>query len=345
MNFFQISENLYKTAIAGGIPEADMHTVAAWPDDKITLLFAAADQTRRHFFNNDVDPCTLMNIKSGGCGEDCAFCTQSTHNKADINTQELADPQSIARQCASAWAKNLPFCVVSSGRRINAAEFQTICKALADCGNGGEKHASLGILNDGEFKTLCEAGVACYNHNLETSRSFFPNIVTTHTYNDRLETARRAKAAGLKLCCGGIFGMGETWEHRIELCLELRDLGADTVPINFLNAVSGTRVAPLKETPLELLKIVSLFRLAMPRSTIKVCGGREQNLGPLQPLIFLAGANGYITGGYLTTPGAGIDADDKMINALNLRRPQMPTHANIANTVNNSTNNIKEKLA
>jgi len=319
-NHFQISENLYNNAITGGINAADMRTVADWPLDKITLLFAAADQARRYYFGGVVDPCTLMNIKSGGCGEDCAFCSQSAHNKADIKIQNLSDPQEIIRKCKEAWSKNLPFCVVSSGRRLSAAELQTVCKALSDCGDGGEKHASLGILDDREFQALRGAGVVCYNHNLETSRSFFDQIVTTHRYDDRLATVKRAKAAGLKVCCGGIFGVGETWEHRIELCSDLRALGPDTVPVNFLNAIPGIRLASPKDPPLELLKIVSLFRLAIPGAVIKVCGGREKNLGELQPLIFHAGANGYITDGYLTTPGAGLDADDRMVGALGLER-------------------------
>jgi len=320
MNYFHKSESLYNQALAGGISADEMRIIADWPLDKITLLFAAADQVRRRYFEDRVDPCTLMNIKSGGCSEDCAFCSQSAHNRADVRVQSLSDPQEIISRCREAWSKNLPFCVVSSGRRVSRDEFQAICKALSDCGNDGEKHASLGILDEDEFKTLRDAGVVCYNHNLETSRSFFGEIVTTHTYDDRVNTVRRAKAAGLRVCCGGIFSIGESWEHRIELCLELRELGSDTVPINFLDAVPGTRVEPLKEPPLELLKIVSLFRLSMPKSAIKVCGGREKNLGQLQPLIFHAGANGYITGGYLTTAGAGLESDDRMIEALGFER-------------------------
>jgi biotin synthase len=320
MSYFSLSENLYGSAVAGGISEEEMLAAAYWPLDAVTLLFAAADMTRGRFFGGMVDPCALMNVKSGGCSEDCAFCAQSSHNSADVAAQGLSPPADIIRRCKEAWAKNLPFCVVSSGKRLDKKEFQSLCKALSECGGGGEKHASLGILGEDDFKALRDAGVVCYNHNLETSRSFFDKIVTTHTYDERVDTVKRAKAAGLKVCCGGIFGMGETWEHRIELCLELRDLGVDTVPINFLNAVPGTRAEPLNEPPLELLKIISLFRLAMPRSTIKVCGGREKNLGPLQSLIFYAGANGYITGGYLTTLGAGIDADDKMIEMLGFKR-------------------------
>jgi biotin synthase len=320
MNFFRLSEKFYDSAVTGGISEDEMLAVATWPHDAIMSLFAAADMARSHFFNDKVAPCTLMNIKSGGCNEDCVFCTQSSHNSADVSIQGLSSSADIIRQCKEAWSKNLPFCVVSSGRRLDKKEFQSLCKALSKCGDGGEKHASLGILGDDDFKALRDVGVVCYNHNLETSRTFFDKIVTTHTYGERVDTVRRAKAAGLKVCCGGIFGMGETWGHRIELCLELRGLGVDTVPVNFLNAVPGTRVEPLNEPPLELLKIISLFRLAMPQSTIKVCGGREKNLGLLQSLIFYAGANGYITGGYLTTPGAGVDADDRMIEMLGFKR-------------------------
>jgi len=328
MSYFQKSENLYNSAVSNdgaGISESEMREVATWPLDQATLLFAAADQARRRFFGDAVDACTLMSVKSGGCSEDCAFCSQSAHNRADIATHGLSDSDEIVSRCRDAWAKGLPFCVVSSGRRLDAAEFQTLCKALSDCGNDGEKHASLGILDDDEFAALREVGVVCYNHNLETGRNHFGKIVTTHDYDDRVATVRKAKAAGLRVCCGGIFGVGESWEDRIALCLELRGLRVDTVPINFLNAIAGTRVEPPKESPLEFLKIVSLYRLAMPKATIKVCGGREKNLGVLQPLIFLAGANGYITDGYLTTSGAGINADDGMIGALGLsRRGQHP---------------------
>jgi biotin synthase len=185
-----------------------------------------------------------------------------------------------------------------------------------------EKHASLGILDADDFTLLKNAGVVCYNHNLETSRSYFNRIVTTHTYDERVATVKLAKASGMRVCCGGIFGLGESWEQRKEFCIELAALDVDTIPINFLNALPGTRVSPPKESPLEFLKIISLFRLALPDKTIKVCGGREKNLGDLQCMIFSAGANGYVAGGYLTTPGVGIEHDDAMIAAMGLSRPR-----------------------
>jgi biotin synthase len=171
-----------------------------------------------------------------------------------------------------------------------------------------------------EFGLLKDGGVVCYNHNLETSRSFFKNVCTTHAYDDRIATVKRAKKAGIHVCCGGIFGLGESWKDRRSLCLELMALDVDTVPINFFNPISGTRASPPTERPLEFLKIVSMFRLALPDKTIKVCGGREFHLGNLQPLIFFSGANGYVSGGYLTTKGDGIEADDRMIEMLGLKK-------------------------
>jgi biotin synthase len=316
MTPFQKAQHLYNKAIKKSINEEDLDAIIAWPEKEITLLFACADLVRRRFFHNIVDPCALMNIKSGGCSEDCAFCAQSSHNKAQVEVKALADPEEIIKNCKAAFEKNLTFCVVSSGRKLSSDEIKEVAAALKKC--KGELHASLGILSEEEFRLLKDSGVCCYNHNLETSRRYYPSIVSTHSYDDRNKTVKAAKKAGLSVCCGGIFGMGETWEDRKAFCLELKALDIDTIPINFLNAIPGTRLTPPKESPLELLKIVSLFRLAHPERTIKVCGGREANLGKMQPLIFCAGANGYISGDYLTTKGDSVESDDEMIRVLGL---------------------------
>lgn len=316
MTPFEKTQHLYNKALKKSINEDDLDTIIAWPEKEITLLFACADLVRRVFFKNAVDPCALMNIKSGGCSEDCAFCAQSSHNKAKVDVKTLAGTDKIIKNCKAAYEKNLTFCVVSSGRRLSHDEVQKVADALRKC--KGELHASLGILTEEEFRLLKDAGVTCYNHNLETSRRFYSKIVTTHDYEDRIKTVKAAKKAGLSVCCGGIFGMGETWKDRKALCLEIKTLDVDTIPINFLNAVPGTRVKPPKESPLEFLKIVSMFRLAHPDKTIKVCGGREVNLGKMQPLIFCAGANGYISGDYLTTKGDSVESDDEMIKLLGL---------------------------
>lgn len=318
MDYFQIASILYNKAIQGGIDISDMNTIISWPLDKISILFAAADQARAFFHKNQVNPCTLMNIKSGGCSEDCAFCAQSCHNETTVEVKDLSRPEEIEARYEDAYKHNVPLCVVSSGRKLSREEITTVADTLSRC--KGEKHASLGILDKEEFDMLRKAGVVCYNHNLESSRSFFSSIVKTHTWEDRVSTVKAAKSAGLHVCCGGIFGMGETWEHRKEFCLELKALDVDTVPLNFLNPVKGTRVNTPIESPLEFLKIVSFFRLSLPKKVIKVCGGREYHLGPLQNLIFFAGANGYVSGGYLTTSGAGIDFDNNMINSLGLEK-------------------------
>jgi biotin synthase len=162
--------------------------------------------------------------------------------------------------------------------------------------------------------------VVCYNHNLETSRDFFGHVCTTHSYDDRIATVKHAKAAGLHVCCGGIFGMGESWRDPKELCLELHRLGVDTIPLNFFNPVAGTKLPSPKESALEFLKVVAMFRLAHPDKTIKVCGGREYHLGKIQSLMFYAGANGYVSGDYLTTRGDPVDADETMLQLLGLKK-------------------------
>jgi biotin synthase len=315
---FEKAQQLYNKALEKSINASDLDTIIAWPEKEITLLFACADLVRRHFYHNIVDPCALMNIKSGNCSEDCAFCAQSSHNHSKVDVKSLAKPEEIIKNCKAAFEKNLTFCVVSSGKRLGGEELEKVAGALRKC--RGELHASLGILNEDEFRLLKDAGISCYNHNLETSRNFYSKIVTTHKYDDRINTVKAAKKAGLKVCCGGIFGMGETWDDRKALCLELKALDVDTIPINFLNSVPGTRVKPPAESPLEFLKIVSMFRLAHPNKTIKVCGGREKNLGKMQALIFCAGANGYISGDYLTTKGDSVESDDEMIEMLGLKK-------------------------
>jgi biotin synthase len=318
MHSFEKAYQLSENSINNKISHQDIDTIISWPLEDIQILFAAADRVRRHFFSNVVTPCTLMNVKSGACSEDCAFCSQSARHATGVAVTPFASADEIRQRAATAGRSGLPFCVVSSGRRISRGDVGKIAEALAPC--TCEKHVSLGILDDKDFVLLRRAGVVCYNHNIETSRSFFQSLVTTHSYDDRVATVRKAKAAGLRVCCGGIFGLGETWGQRKEMCLELRALDVDTVPINFLNAIPGTRVKPPHESPLEFLKIISLFRLVLPAKTIKVCGGREVNLRGLQNLMFYAGANGYITGGYLTTPGAGVQCDDAMIETLGLTR-------------------------
>jgi biotin synthase len=318
MTIFTEAQRLYDAACDSAITNEDLDTIIRWPAADLPVLFAAADMVRRKFFSQTVDPCALLNIKAGGCSEDCAFCSQSAHNSAAVTKRDLASPQEIIEANKRAVEKNLTFCVVSSGKRLDKQELASVVSALSQC--KGELHASLGILAEEDFIALRDAGVVCYNHNLETSRDYYPKIVSTHDYQDRVDTVRAAKKAGLSVCCGGIFGMGESWADRKSMCMELRTLQVDTIPINFLNAIPGTRLSAPTESPMDFLRIVAMFRFAHPDKVIKVCGGREVNLGKLQPLIFMAGANGYISGDYLTTKGDTVESDDAMITALGLKK-------------------------
>ena len=315
-SLFEKADRLFQSSIKGNILPADMAEIAEWPRDGLLVLFSCADQVRSRFFGRTVEPCGIMNVKSGGCTEDCAFCAQSARHATGVDVTQLSRAAEIAACYRAAREHGLDFCLVSSGRRLSPREIEMVVDAVRQC--GGPVHASLGMLAFDELRRLKEAGVACYNHNLESSRAFFPRLCTTHAWDDRIATVRSARRAGLEICCGGVFGLGESWQDRISLCQELRTLDVHCIPINFLNAIPGTKARPSGETPLELLKIVALFRLSHSKAVIKVAGGREASLGALQPLIFFAGANSYISGGYLTTGGAGVPQDDAMIAALGL---------------------------
>jgi biotin synthase len=227
--------------------------------------------------------------------------------------------------CARSAEQNGARCygIITSGTGIQpGAELEKICRAVRriKAETGIDPSCSLGILDLKTALLLKEAGMVTYHHNLETSRSFFPSICTTHDYEDDVETIRAVKQAGLKVCCGGIFGLGEGFGHRVEMAETLRELDVDTVPINFLNPVEGTRLADADFlTPMECLKIIAVYRFMLPSRNLTVCGGREKNLRELQSWIFLAGASGMMTGNYLTTPGRAPEQDRQMLTDLGMK--------------------------
>lgn len=310
------AEEFRRKAEEGRFGRSDLEVVASWPLEGISALLAAADAVRRRFKGNTVAACSILNIRCGGCEQDCAFCAQSAHNRAAVEVRPLAAAAEIVGRHRVAFSRGLDFGVVSSGGALAEKEVEVVCEAART--GPGPLHASLGMLSEGALRRLREAGVTMYHHNLETGRSFFPKICTTHSYEDRVATVRRAKEVGFRVCCGGIFGLGESWGDRWDLCETLRELDVDSIPINFLVPVEGTRVRAPQESALEFLKIVAMFRLAHPSKDIKVCGGRQHHLRGLQPLMFFAGANGYISGDYLTTRGGTFDEDDRMIADLGL---------------------------
>lgn len=292
--------------------------------EDIYSLLNAAYKIRQKFRGKNVKLCAITNARSGGCSEDCAFCAQSSWHKARINSYPLLEPKEIYRRAKRAKEIGAGyFCIVTSGRRIRSKEdFLKICKVISKIRNklGIHIDASLGELTIDEARALKNSGLLRYNHNLETARSLYPKVCSTHTYSDRLRTIENVKKVRLELCCGGIFGMGESWSQRLELAFALKELNPECVPINFLNPISGTRLEKRRAlVPLEFLKIISIFRFIFPKREIKICGGRQTNLRSLQPFLFLAGADSIIIGDYLTTSGNPPQYDLQMIRDLGLK--------------------------
>lgn len=290
--------------------------------DLLYDLFYWANKIRIHYVGQTVKFCSIVTGKVGACSEDCSYCAQSKLYKTHVTPAKMsvAEMDLAATEAAASGASS--FGVVNSGRGPTDSEldwleplFQKTAKEskIRPC-------ATLGELTPSQAKRLKQMGVLRINHNLETSRRFFDNVVSTHCYDDRLRTIRVAKAAGLSICSGGIFGMGETWEDRLDLAFELRDLGADVVPVNFLNAIQGTPLynstTPME--PMEALKIIALYRFILPNREIKIAGGRETILRDMQSWIFFAGGSSFLIGNYLTTFGRSPQEDHQMLKDLGL---------------------------
>lgn len=310
--------------ICGGSINADeTEALAKLSDSHAFSLFVAASRVKEHFVGNDVRLCSIINAKSGRCAENCSFCAQSAHHRTDAPIYPLVDEERILA-CAREAEKNGSTCygIITSGTGIaKGEELERICSAVRriTATTGISPSCSLGIIDWETAQALTDAGVVTYHHNLETARSFFPNVCSTHDYEEDVTTVRVAKDAGMKVCCGGIFGLGENAAQRVELALTLRELDVDSVPLNFLNPIEGTRLADANFiTPMECLKTIAIFRLILPTKKIAICGGREKNLRDLQSWMFFAGANGTMIGNYLTTTGRDPEQDWQMLRDLEL---------------------------
>ncbi len=286
-------------------------------------LFSYANSIREFFRGNFIDLCSIINAKSGACPEDCSYCAQSTHYNTKVDVYPLISEYKIidkAKEAKENGARR--FCIVTSGRRIeNNKEIKTIAEYVSKIKDLGLLPcATLGMVGVEELSLLKEAGLNRYHHNLETSEAFFPEICTTHTYREKVKTVKKAKEIGLSVCSGGIFGMGEGWEERIEMAFSLRDLAVDSIPINFLNPITGTPLEGIGYlNPIEALKIISIYRFILPDKEIRICGGRNVAIRTLQPFIFLSGADGLLIGDYLTTQGRNPGDDLKILEDLGLR--------------------------
>lgn len=269
-----------------------------------------------------VDLCSIVNARSGSCSEDCAFCSQSAHHDTGVATYPMMSTQEILRHAEAAeQAGAHHFCIVTAGKALSDRDFETVLEAvrLIKEKTRLERCASLGLMTPERAQALRKAGLSRFNHNLETARSHFPAIVSTHSFDDRVTTVKALKEAGIEACTGGILNVGETDRQRVELAFELKALAPESVPINFLNPRPGTRLANVKPMdPWEAVKWLAIFRLVLPDTIIRLAGGRVESLGLMQECGFSAGVNGLLIGNYLTTVGPRPEEDLALLRRLEL---------------------------
>jgi len=292
------------------------------PDNEIMGILNGADLIRDHYLGREIHLCTICNGKSGRCSEDCRFCSQSAFYKTDAPIYPIMGKDELVN--GGVHASGTPinrYSIVTTGKGLPHMEVKAVAEAMAMLdGSKIGRCASLGILEEEDLMTLKKAGVNRYHHNLESSKGYFKEVCTTHTYEQRVGTILSAKRLGMEVCAGGIFGIGETDDHILELALDLREMDVDSIPVNFLIPIKGTPFESIHNlTPMRCLKIIALFRYVLPNKEIIICGGREQNLGELHPMIFYAGASAIMTGNYLTREGRTLEKDLEMINSLGFK--------------------------
>ena len=292
--------------------------------EELDYLFIGTDRIRDKFKGEDVKICSIVNAKSGRCVEDCSFCAQSSSFQTDAPETELISVEEMvaAAKEAEAFGAN-EFSIVASGTKMDdRKELDKVIAAVRriKAETKLETCCSLGLMELDDLKELKAAGLDRCHHNLETAASFFNKIVTTHTYEDEVKAVQNAKEAGLQVCVGGIFGMGETFAQRVELAFSIRELGTQSLPINFLKPIDGTGLDHLETIEYyDALKTIALLRLVLPKIDLFVCGGREEVMTDKQEQLFAAGANGILGGNYLTTKGQDPKRDIEMIRSLGLR--------------------------
>lgn len=320
--YAQIDE-ITQRVLSGGEMTADE---GVWmmnlEDDYVPWLMAGADRLRKTYRGNEIEVCAISNVRSGNCSEDCSFCSQSGHHKTAAPVYNYIAEDTLLEQAekARAWGAS-DIGIVSKGWGVRSDKERNQLKSylgtLKDKSDIG-RCASLGVLDKDTAVMLKESGLENYHHNLECAESFFDEVCTTHTYQENIETIKNAAEAGLRVCAGGILGMGESVEQRIELADTLRKIGVESVPMNFLNPAEGTPFGD-RETlkPWEILRAIATYRYMLPRAEIRIAGGRGF-LGDMQSMIFMAGASGVMIGDYLTTTGRSVNDDLNMIDALRL---------------------------
>lgn len=314
-----------ETILSGGyITAQEARSLAKAQGSDLFLLCAYANKIRETFTGNAVDLCSVINAKSGKCSEDCAFCSQSSYHHTNITCHPMLNEEAIVEQAIAreqAGAKHCDIATSGLGYTGEENDFQTILRAFRKMREQTDLQlcACLGTLTEKAAKALKDCGVERYNHNLESAPSFYDNIVTTHGYEERIQTIRFAKQADMEVCSGMIIGLGETMAQRIEHAYLLKELEVDAVPVNVLSPIPGTRMEHQKPLePLEALKSFAILRFILPDKNIRYAGGRENNLKSLQPLGFVSGLNGMLIGNYLTTDGQSVSKDKEMLDVLHL---------------------------
>ncbi len=305
------------------LSESEALEMARIEDGSVMSLLAGADFLRQFHFGKSVHLCTILNAKSGKCTEDCFFCSQSVYAKTDAPIYGLKSEAEVLDGAAQAEKGGINrYSVVTSGKGLGRREVGVLSsyfEKLKQAPHKTQYCASLGVLGEAEMNALWEAGITRYHHNLEASRSYYPEMCTTHSYDERVETILAAKRAGMSVCAGGIFGIGESDEQVVEMALHLRELDVDSIPVNFLMPIEGTRLATMNLpiiSPLRCLKVIALFRYICPDKHVLVCGGRMANMKDLHSMVFYAGASGIMTGNYLTEEGRTLEQDRQMIADL-----------------------------
>jgi len=304
-----------------GLDEAQALECLQLPDDRLDDLLQLAHEVRMRWCGPEVEVEGIVSVKTGGCPEDCHFCSQSGLFSSPVRSAWLDIPSLVqaARETAATGATE--FCIVAAVRGPDARLMKQMREGVAAISAAVDIQvaASLGMLTQEQVDDLADMGIHRYNHNLETARSNFPNVVTTHTWEERWETLAMVRDAGMEVCCGGIVGMGETLEQRAEFAAQLAELEPDEVPLNFLNPRPGTPFGDLPVMPAaEALKTVATFRLALPRTILRYAGGREITLGDLAEKGVVGGINAVIVGNYLTTLGRPATDDLEMLAELKM---------------------------
>src|SRR5438874_10868847 len=303
------------------------------PDEpaEIEALVERAWHARTERFADSTDMCSLVNAKSGGCAEDCGFCAQSRFAEAETPMHAVMEPDQILEHARAAEAAGAHrFCLVTQGQGLSKRDFEKVLagvRLVAEHTNL-KRCASIGHMSTARAQQLAEAGVQRVHHNVETAESYYDEVSTTVRYEGRIRTIRAVKDAGLETCVGGILNLGETREQRVEMAFELAALNPTSVPINLLNPRPGTKFGDRDfMDPWEAVKWVAIFRLILPEALFRLCGGRVENLGELQPLAVKAGLNGVMMGNFLTTLGAEPEEDRAMFQGHGLNVARQPDNA------------------